>query len=804
MNRFAAIAIAVFFFAISNIIAATTTQSPTMGIVDNNASLKSLFSGQYKQVTRMGFNTVGDVPSLTYTYNSSNCNAPNNGSQVQPASGIGCYLAMFQGPIDTAQFGLSIGNTPINNFNAITAAINYSQTIYGCVSIPPTPTPFPIGGTVVLNSYNCLTGSSGNSYSSNPNVACQLLFTDMSGIALGGAGGKLTNLSICSNAATSKVPTVTAGLLMNNAAREYTIRDLYIQNFVVCRQIVGAYGRNHEDNIHCADQSLYPNLVNGFPLACIQSLPASNGSFAASRIDNDECREQAFAGPNVDFTGDGVTKAFEVDIPPGGIPLWAADGIKPKVGNQTLLPNGYRLKNGVWKICGVDYSLWDISNSGGAGIGGLQVYCARKTIQTTSGSNVATVITGGTSDIPTVPTPSNLQVVSNHGLDVYPRITAVNTGANTITMSGPATVSETMPVELVQLDIRDDGCGAAVCGTKMEVRFNTPPANGINVNPQWDDPTGQVVYDIESGSDHLTISPTHTGGYRTILRYIGQAYGGVNLDVAYSEDINQLAEIGALSYGMSLRFNDIINWHANGAYAGSYGGNVAPWYVSPIAGPTTISWNNRVWLYNGARSGNSGASYNNGSSWYQGPPLGTSFVIAGVPLTAVDQAECEPLVFSDAFRLSKLAVYVTNAGSTASLKLYLYERDPQTGLPGRQLSAATAPIPIAGTGQTSINMSDYIGSPGMYWGCYVGTWTTPPSLIAIQALSSGSIPGPGARLLGAANVSTLYNSSAAQSAIYNVSGLYTSGLPDSLSGLTALQPTLQPGALSWQPLAPQP
>ena len=77
-------------------------------------------------------------------------------------------------------------------------------------------------------------------------------------------------------------------------------------------------------------------------------------------------------------------------------------------------------------------------------------------------------------------------------------------------------------------------------------------------------------------------------------------------------------------------------------------------------------------------------------------------------------------------------------------------------------------------------MSDYIGSPGMYWGCYVGTWTKPPGLIAIRALSSGSIPGPGARLLGAANVSTLYNSSAAQSAIYNVSGLYTSGLPDPL------------------------
>ena len=52
---------------------------------------------------------------------------------------------------------------------------------------------------------------------------------------------------------------------------------------------------------------------------------------------------------------------------------------------------------------------------------------------------------------------------------------------------------------------------------QMEVRFNTPPANGINVNPQWDDPTGQVVYDIESGSDHLTISPTLPEGIGLFL-----------------------------------------------------------------------------------------------------------------------------------------------------------------------------------------------------------------------------------------------------------------------------------------------
>ena len=428
-----------------------------------------------------------------------------------------------------------------------------------------------------------------------------------------------------------------------------------------------------------------------------------------------------------------------------------------------------------------------------AGGAGLKIYCARKTIQTVQGNAVATITAGGAGDIPPAANPPNIQVVSTHGLDLYPRIAAVNTGASQITMTGPATVSESLTVELVQLDIRHDGCGAATCGTKMEVRFATPPASGIRVNPQWNDPTGQVVYDIESGSDHLTINPVHIGGYRTALRWIGKAYGGVRLSPAYFEDINQIADIESRSYGITLQFNNIIDWHASGAYAAAYGGNVAPWYVSPHAGPVTIHWNNRGWLYNGATAGGEWAGYVSGK-WYSPGPPGTSYNTTGAVLTTPDRAECSPIVFGGRFRLSRMAVNVTAAGSGAALKVGLYENDPLTNRPGMLLSAGN--VTISGTGDQTGPMSDYIGSPGHYWECYVATWTAAPSAITFQALLGGGSPGNW--LLGSIFPGTLYNTNQAQSVVYQAAGLYAAGLPQYLSGLTTDASGLRAAAVSWQ------
>ena len=108
-----------------------------------------------------------------------------------------------------------------------------------------------------------------------------------------------------------------------------------------------------------------------------------------------------------------------------------------------MLPNGYILKDAPRKICGVDYTLWDISSAGGGGSGGLKVYCARKTLQTTSRQRRRHGHRRRHRRHPGGANPSNIEVVSDHGLDLYPRITAVNTGASQITMTGPATVSET-------------------------------------------------------------------------------------------------------------------------------------------------------------------------------------------------------------------------------------------------------------------------------------------------------------------------------------------------------------------------
>lgn len=776
---------------------------PMMGIVGSASSLANLAPGQYQAVTLAGSSTPGDVPQLSYSWSTTPCTSADGVAQVSPASNsaAGCWNATFSvAGIDARYYGLRVFNTAAANQTALTAALAYATSVYGCVAIPHTATPFP-SNTIALASSGqlpgpCLKGVRGDGYSASPSAGCQLQFTDATGVTIVGGGARVEDLSICGNADTSTQATTTAGLSIS-AAYEVTFRNLYIQNFVICRLITGAYARSHEENIRCADQHRYPNLVNQAPLGCIVSLPGSSGSWAAMHLIDDECRYQAYAGPFVDYTADGITKNFQITAPSGGTgSLFSTEGVKIRVGANNILPNNWPARLAPQAVCGIDYNLFDISNGGGGGSGGVGLYCAKKTIQVTSGSTTATVTSGGTSDIPTPGAVPNVLIATDHGLGLNPRISAVNTGAGTITMTAPATMTDTLTVMLTQIGIRGDGCGAVTCGANLEARFVTAPTNGVQVTLYFQDPFCAVAYDLENASDYLTIDPVHVGGCRTLLRYTATAYGGVRFRPSYFEDTNQLLDIEPFSYGVDAVINRRINAPPAGAYAGSYGGIVAPWYVDKAAGATTIRYNNRTWNYNGASTGNDLTAYAN-NGWFQGAPPGAAFVLAGAALTTTDRAECSPMQFGAPFRLAKLGIDATAAGAGTNLKLYLYARDPVTGLPGKQLSAATAPVAITGTGGWAATMTDYIGSPGMFWGCYVATWTTAPSFVAMQAQTSGGGLGYGGWLLGNTNTANLYATSQPQAVVYAQSGLYAAGLPAYLSGLTTAAASLQPAALSW-------
>jgi hypothetical protein len=81
-----------------------------MPAVPNLASLKALAPGQNKYVFRQGYNTPGDKGKAYYSWSSSNCTlnsgAGDNGSQVKPNTGTGCYLFDPIFPLDPHVFGI--------------------------------------------------------------------------------------------------------------------------------------------------------------------------------------------------------------------------------------------------------------------------------------------------------------------------------------------------------------------------------------------------------------------------------------------------------------------------------------------------------------------------------------------------------------------------------------------------------------------------------------------------------------------------------------------------------------------------
>lgn len=737
-----------------------------------------------------------------------NSRVNDGGSCVDVSADGNSWVGTFPGSLaDIREFG-AIANNATDASPAINAAVAYSIPVNACVFVPSLASPFAVASMLNIGGTPgaCLTGPWGPGHSGTPSAGCMLHFNaDTSGISAtsGRSAISVKHLSICGNAAQSTVSTQTAGLVFGNLG-ELQVEDVNIQDFVTCVQFTGPTGRNSVNNINCADQALYPNLVNGFPQACAQSITGSAGAFAATNLDGWMCREQSFGGVPARYNGDGSTKNFDIAAPSGGIgSLFAADGIKARVGLNTTMPNGFGVENAPQYACGPDYTLWDISGTP------LQVYCARKTITITPNSNVATVTVGGVSDIPAIVSPNNIAVIADHGLALDPRITSVNTGSGTFTMTGPATVvaNETINVELVQIGLKNDGCSATVCAANMEVRFVTAPGAGSdNVVLYWQDPTGWAAFDMENSSDYIEAKPIHVGGYRELLRWVGQSDGGINFKPSYIEFTNQIADIEALSSGIEVNVHNTINFQIPGAYAAdqaaatpvntqSQGGMVAPWYVSPIAGPTKISYANRTFDYNGASSGGEPHPGYVTQPWHLTQKVTQTTDATGVALGATDTIYCSPDERGTVSQLNMLALDNVSGGSGGHINMAVYANDPVTARPG-QLLTSTGSVALSAPsfpdGSVGTNV---ILSPGFYWDCMMGSWSgTAPSFVSYVSSSAslGGVISPfNWWMTGASSLSIALTPNQAQGVTYAAAGLFAAGFPQSLTGLTSDAPNVQ-------------
>ena len=110
------------------------TVSP-LATVSSNAALKALSVGTYSSVYRAGFLTAGDGGAAYYNYSSSACSlnsgAGDNGSQVAPTTGGGCWLASFSGCAAIDSYGGNGNGTADNTaaWAAVVAAQRYSTRV---------------------------------------------------------------------------------------------------------------------------------------------------------------------------------------------------------------------------------------------------------------------------------------------------------------------------------------------------------------------------------------------------------------------------------------------------------------------------------------------------------------------------------------------------------------------------------------------------------------------------------------------------------------------------------------------------
>jgi hypothetical protein len=610
-----------------------------MAFVVGNAALARV-SASAAIAHRVGYYAAGDAPELPYVSQAGSCGAhgmANDGGACVNAEDGSSWKAVFpSGRIDIRQFGAKPDNSAPADA-AVAAANAYSSAIGACTYVPSVYPGFTFRKPITLSGggSDCLIGDRG--IKNFPPQGGFGKFADLSfpndsdGIIVSANNGWYVGaLSIKGHAAQSASPLHTAGITIDGTY-EGKVTDLFVQDFAICKRITAPSNRFVLHDIFCDDQSGYPNVTNDYPFACTEMEAAGrSGAVAAFQEIGGECRAAAGAAGAV-YIADGITTWYQVCAPVTfaaglqrtgaplgcagpteyGMPLWRADGIKVRVGSGTRYANGQSVANAPLKVCGVDYTIWDVSAAGGGGSAGKPLYCNRISASVEAGN--ATVAVASTAGIPAG---TNILATANHGLPVAAKVERIVDGTH-LALSKAPYVTGTLTLDITQIAIATSGppaylqgCQTAAgqaskhpaCGYKLEIRFNVPPARDTPIELQWSDPTGYAAYLADTVSDYVFLRPLLIGGWDVGLKHVGLSDGGIEFRPTYIELLNRCVAIehhNLQGGGISAPYGDVIDLHRviNDPIPD------CPGYVDPSAGPTIVTYNNvRVFL-NGARSG---------------------------------------------------------------------------------------------------------------------------------------------------------------------------------------------------------
>ena len=179
--------------------------------VANNTALKNLTAGAYSTVYRAGFTTAGDGGGAVYTWAISPCSlnsgAGDNGSQVSPNSGTGCWIASF-GPSGASV--LAFGADPTGAMDSEPAFL--AAQVAGKVIVPC--------GTYLLNSAFTATADDMGGWSS----ACSILkvsFATGDAITFTTAHGSFHDFQFASSVTRTGGSYLTMNSIYQNVQRVY-------------------------------------------------------------------------------------------------------------------------------------------------------------------------------------------------------------------------------------------------------------------------------------------------------------------------------------------------------------------------------------------------------------------------------------------------------------------------------------------------------------------------------------------------------------------------------------------------------
>ena len=243
--------------------------------VASNSALKSLTAGAYSVVYRAGYSAAGDGGAMVYRWSSSACGlnsgAGDNGSQVAPTTGTGCWLADFSAVQPTPMVWGAAGSGTTNDAAAVQAAVNALQggTLYLGSHLYEVTTGVTSAGQVKI------IGAGGGQGIYNTACTSGLRFgaANITLLTLNGAGSLVDH--VCIDAASGVTNTSGAGIAIGAGANSVTVQASQING--ACFG-VDVSGQGTTQNVGTAVSNNTITTVNSASCAAVRVGANSTGA----------------------------------------------------------------------------------------------------------------------------------------------------------------------------------------------------------------------------------------------------------------------------------------------------------------------------------------------------------------------------------------------------------------------------------------------------------------------------------------------------------------------------------------------